>query len=38
VHIPTPRDAIRIKDTEEYLADFRTSWEILGSEFSTEQT
>ena len=38
VHIPGPRDAIRIKDTEEYLADFRTSGGILGSEFTKGQT
>ena len=33
IHIPRPRDAIKIKDTEEYLEDFRAIWKILGTEF-----
>jgi NitT/TauT family transport system ATP-binding protein len=33
IHIPRPRDAIKIKDTEEYLQDFRAIWKILGTEF-----
>ena len=33
IHIPRPRDVITIKDTEEYLDDFRNIWKILGSEF-----
>jgi NitT/TauT family transport system ATP-binding protein len=33
VHIPRPRDVIKIKDTEEYLDDFRAIWKILGTEF-----
>jgi NitT/TauT family transport system ATP-binding protein len=33
IHIPRPRDVINIKDTEEYLEDFRNVWKILGTEF-----
>ncbi len=34
VRIPRPRDVIRVKDTEEYLEDFRAIWKILGEEFT----
>lgn len=32
--IPRPREVIKVKDTEEYLADFRAIWKILGEEFT----
>ena len=28
-----PRDVITVKDSEEYLDDFRAIWKILGAEF-----
>ena len=34
VRIPRPRDVIKVKDTEEYLEDFREIWRILGAEFA----
>jgi NitT/TauT family transport system ATP-binding protein len=34
VRIPRPRDVIKVKDTPEYLGDFREIWRILGEEFS----
>lgn len=30
---PRPRDVIKVKDSEEYLGDFREIWRILGEEF-----
>ena len=33
IKIPRPRDVIKVKDTEEYLDDFREIWRILGEEF-----
>ena len=32
--IPRPRDVITVKDSEEYLQDFRAIWKILGAEFA----
>ncbi len=34
VRIPRPRDVIKVKDSEEYLHDFREIWRILGEEFT----
>ncbi len=34
VRIPRPRDVIKVKDSEEYLEDFREIWRILGAEFA----
>jgi NitT/TauT family transport system ATP-binding protein len=34
VRIPRPRDVIKVKDSEEYLLDFREIWRILGEEFT----
>lgn len=33
IRIPRPRDVIKVKDSEEYLDDFREIWRILGEEF-----
>jgi NitT/TauT family transport system ATP-binding protein len=33
ITIPRPRDVIKVKDSEEYLDDFREIWRILGEEF-----
>ena len=33
IRIPRPRDVIKVKDSEEYLEDFREIWRILGAEF-----
>jgi len=33
IRIPRPRDVIKVKDSEEYLGDFREIWRILGEEF-----
>jgi NitT/TauT family transport system ATP-binding protein len=33
VRIPRPRDVIKVKDSEAYLAAFREIWRILGEEF-----
>ncbi len=33
ITIPRPRDVIKIRDSEEYLEDFREIWRILGEEF-----
>lgn len=33
ITIPRPRDVIKVKDSEEYLDDFREIWRILGKEF-----
>jgi NitT/TauT family transport system ATP-binding protein len=33
IKIPRPRDVIKVKDSEEYLEDFREIWRILGEEF-----
>ena len=33
ITIPRPRDVITVKDSEEYLQDFRAIWKILGAEF-----
>jgi NitT/TauT family transport system ATP-binding protein len=33
IRIPRPRDVIKMKDSEEYLGDFREIWRILGEEF-----
>jgi NitT/TauT family transport system ATP-binding protein len=33
ISIPRPRDVIKVKDSEEYLEDFREIWRILGEEF-----
>jgi NitT/TauT family transport system ATP-binding protein len=33
IRIPRPRDVIKMKDSEEYLEDFREIWRILGEEF-----
>src|SRR5207249_9278016 len=32
ITIPRPRDVIKVKDSEEYLDDFREIWRILGEE------
>ena len=34
ITIPRPRDVITVKDSEEYLQDFRAIWKILGAEFA----
>ena len=34
IRIPRPRDVIKVKDSEEYLEDFREIWRILGAEFA----
>jgi NitT/TauT family transport system ATP-binding protein len=34
VTVPRPRDVIKVKDSEEYLRDFREIWRILGEEFT----
>jgi NitT/TauT family transport system ATP-binding protein len=34
IRIPRPRDVINVKDSEEYLEDFREIWRILGAEFA----
>ena len=34
IKIPRPRDVIKVKDSEEYLEDFREIWRILGEEFA----
>jgi sulfonate transport system ATP-binding protein len=33
IRIPRPRDVIKVKDSQEYLDDFREIWRILGEEF-----
>jgi ABC-type sulfate/molybdate transport systems ATPase subunit len=33
IRIPRPRDVIKVKDSEEYLGDFREIWRIPGEEF-----
>ena len=33
ITIPRPRDVIKVKDSEEYLDEFREIWRILGKEF-----
>jgi NitT/TauT family transport system ATP-binding protein len=33
IRIPRPRDVIKMKDSQEYLDDFREIWRILGEEF-----
>jgi len=33
VTLPRPRDVIRSKESDEYLADFRAVWRFLGEEF-----
>ena len=33
ISIPRPRDVIKVKDSEEYLDDFREIWRILGEQF-----
>ncbi len=34
IRIPRPRDVIKVKDSEEYLEDFREIRRILGAEFT----
>jgi NitT/TauT family transport system ATP-binding protein len=31
---PRPRNVIKVKDSDEYLDDFREIWRILGQEFT----
>ena len=34
VRIPRPRDVIKVKNSEEYLEDFREVWRIPGAELA----